>query len=124
MRSAESRVAVTEAMEEAMDGARGVYERFSLPRGYVKAGVVAAAGLVGTLVLRRLFSTGSRRIAAAPGTIAPAHNGTALLYLAIQVASALLLPWVKSRLEGAEWGEMVKKWHPSHIFFRWLGLEK
>lgn len=124
MRTAESRVATTEAMEAAMEGARGVYERFSVPRGYIKTGAAVAVGLVGAWMVRRLLSMGHRKVMEVQGETAPARNGTALLYLLIQVASALVLPWVRGRLKEAEWGDLVKKMHPSHLFFRWLGLEK
>lgn len=124
MRTAESRVATTRAMDSAMEGARGVYERFSMPRGYMKAGAAVAVGLFGVWMVRRMLTIGSHKVMEVQGGTMPARNGTALLYLLIQVASALVLPWVRGRLKEAEWGDLVKKMHPSHLFFRWLGLEK
>ena len=119
MRAAESRVAVVESIESTAGTVRSVYGRFSVPSSYVKMGLGVGAGLVGAWLMRRVFSAGS----AALNT--PTHSTSgALVLLLVQVASALLLPWVRERVHGSDWGNVVKRMHPSHIFFRWLGLEK
>ena len=123
MRAAESRVAVVESIESTAGTVRSVYGRFSVPSSYVKMGLGVGAGLVGAWLMRRVFSAGSHRVSAALNT--PTHSTSgALVLLLVQVASALLLPWVRERVHGSDWGNVVKRMHPSHIFFRWLGLEK
>ncbi len=126
MRVAESRVAVVESMESTAGTVRSVYGRFSVPSSYVKVGLGVGAGLLGMWLMKRVFSAGSRRVATALSTpAAPARTTSgALILLLVQVASALILPWVRERLHGADLGHVLKRMQPSHILFRWLGLEK
>ena len=123
MRTAESRVAVVESIESTAGTVRSVYGRLSVPSSYVRVGLGVGAGLVGAWLMKRVFSAGSRHVSEALNTQTRSTSGAFVLLL-VQVASALLLPWVRERVHGSDLGYVVKRMHPSHIFFRWLGLEK
>ncbi len=126
MRSAESRVLAVESVDATADTVRDVYERFSVPRSYVRAGLAMGAGVVGMWMLSRIFAAGNRRVndVVNAGAGATRSAGGAALLLLVQVASAVLLPMVRDRLRGVELGGALKRMSPSHILFRWLGLEK
>ncbi len=126
MRSAESRVSVVENIDAAVDAARNVYGRFRTPRPCVKVALAVGAGLAGVWVLRRAFAAGGRRVneAVNVGGGRTRSLGGAALWLLVQGASAMLLPVLRDHFRGIELGEALKRMHPSHIFFRWLGLEK
>lgn len=121
MRSAEARYAMLEALEGASGEVRRMYSRFAVPRTYLRPVAAVGAGMVGTWLLRRLFG-GARKAAV---TAAPAAGaGAAFSYLLVQVASALLLPWIRSRIRNSDWNGMLQRMSPTQILFRWLGLEK
>ena len=121
MRTAEARYAMLEALEGASGEARRVYSRFTVPRTYLQAGTAACAGMVGMWLLRRLVG----RVRRTPVASAPAAGaGAAFSYLLVQVASALLLPWIRSRVQNSDWSGMLHRMSPTQILFRWLGLEK
>ena len=126
MRVAESRVAVVDSMESTADTVRSVYGRFRVPGSYMRMGLGVGAGLVSMWLVNRVFSAGRRRVASALQTPAlPARSaGGAFTLLLVQLASTLLLPWVRERVHGADLGHVFKRMQPSHIFFRWMGLEK
>ena len=125
-RAAESRVSVVESMEATAGTMLSVYGRFRVLSSYVKVGLGVGAGLVGMLLMKRMLSVGRRRVSTAlqVPTVPARSAGGALLLLAVQLASALLLPWVRERVHGTDFGQVFKRMQPSHIFFRWLGLEK
>lgn len=124
MRSASERLAVLESLDSALGGVSHTWDRLREPRRYMSAGLLMGGGLLGSWLLSRMWR---KRVAApvqAQALSRSAGGGSAALYLLVQVVSALALPWVKSRLEGTEWSGLIKRYQPSSILFRWLGLEK
>ena len=122
MRTSEARYAMLEALEGATGEAKRVYSRFAIPRFYVRAGAAAGVGMMGIWLLRRLL--GGVRKAPVAAAVPAVGVGTAFSYLLVQVASALLLPWIRSRVQHSDWSGMLQRMSPTQIFFRWLGLEK
>lgn len=125
MRAAESRVGVLESIEAARQGVGHTWAGLLLPRKVIRYGSMVGGGLVGMWLLKRLLR---RKPAALPQPVYAAvskSRGGAVAYAAVQVMSMLLLPWLRSRIiGGVDWGDTLRRLQPSHLFFRWLGLEK
>lgn len=124
MRSAESRLAALESLNSAVVGVGHTWSYLQMPRPYLRIAMMAGGGMVGAWLMRKLFwrKKPAPAIAASQGT---GHSvSSSVLYLLVQVISILLLPQVKSRVENSGWGSFIKRMHPTHLFFRWLGLEK
>ncbi len=124
MRAAEARVAMLDALEGATGEARRVYSRIAVPRTYLRAGMAAGAGVAGVWLLRKVLSGVRCTPSATPSGVGATGAGAALMYLLVQAASAILLPWIRSRVQHSDWSGMWHRMHPTQILFRWLGLEK
>lgn len=125
MRSASTRLGVFESLYSAQQGVGNTWARITTPSRYVRYGLMLGGGVLASQMLGRLFGAGKRPVAVAaePPALRPGV-GRSLLYLAVQLASVVALPWLRSRVHGTDWGGLYKRMQPSYLFFRWLGLEK
>ncbi len=125
-RVASSRAAIKQDLDAAVAVVRGVCDRVSGSRPYLKIGLTVGSGLVGLLLGRRVMHAlvGGRGPAAHSAPAAGSGVGRVLGWLLIQAFSSLLLPWVRERLRAPVLTDSLRRMHPSRIFFRWLGLEK
>ena len=121
---AETRMEVFMAMDAAKGRVSRTWDRVKVPSRVARIGLAIGGSALGMWALRRLFH--KKIVAPAVQTTFPAGGGalSSLTYLLVQVAALTLLPWLKTRAQGAEWGDFLKRLHPAHIFFRWIGLEK
>ena len=121
MRSAQSRLEVLESLDAAREGVGHTWSRMMVPRKWGRISAVAGGGLLGVWLLRRLMH---RRPAPAPVVAAAPAGGSPMKYVLAQMFTLLVLPWLRSRSVGTDWGDTWKRYQPSSLFFRWLGLEK
>ena len=128
IRSAESRLGVVESLDSTMRSAGRTWEIVRVPRRVARWGMYAGGGLLGVLLLRRLFSSGHHVASVAAPAVAPQSRGAASLLgsALVQLLPVLVVPWLKSQIQGANNGgeNLLTRLHPSRILFRWLGLEK
>lgn len=122
MRSAQSRLGAVESLDLAMRGAGRTWELIRVPRNVARWGVAAGGGVVGLILVRRLFG-GHRQPVPTP-VQAPRGIGGSLVQLLLQVAPIVLAPWLKTQMNNGSLGQALERFHPGRIFFRWLGLEK
>ena len=121
IRSAESRLGVIESLASARSGAERTWARLGAPRTYMKAGLATCGGVLGMLLLRRIVS---RNKVVPVQAVQAVRGGSSLMPLVVQALTLLLFPWLRSHMAVSEWGNTLKRYSPSNIFFRWLGLEK
>ena len=87
----------------------------------MKAGLATCGGLLGMLLLRRIVS---RNKVVPVQAVQAVRGGSSLMPLVVQALTLLLFPWLRSHMAVSEWGNTLKRYSPSNIFFRWLGLDK
>lgn len=116
---------MVDSLVSARLGLDHAYARLQAPRTYAKVGIIAGGGMLGAVLLRRVCGWLGRK----PATVAAVQAGKiggsgAVATLAVQALTILVFPWLKSRLLGGKWDEMIKSNSPSRLLFRWLGLER
>lgn len=121
MRSSVARLKVINAAESAGQGVRRCVSLLPVSGKVMRYSLYAAAGAaaVGVLGLLR-----SRKPAPAPAPVVGAVPQGLSRYLLAQIATSVLLPWLRQQALQGELGQKLRRWHPTRLFFRWVGLEK
>ena len=123
MLSAEARLSVLESLDSACAGVTHTWAGLVNPRQYAQWGMAVGGGLLGVWMLRRLVKRGKRAVVTA-STVPAAGGSSPLVYLLVQLASVFLLPMLRARMANSVGEGFWQRLQPSHLFFRWLGLEK
>lgn len=120
MRSAEARVGLMDAVDEACGGLRGCAAALSVPGKVLRFVLLAGAGAAGVALLRRAFRSRPAVVSAPTPAVS---GGGAGRYLLMQIMTLVLLPWVRQMLLQGRVGDAVRKLRPARSFFRWIGLD-
>ena len=125
MRSAESRLGVIDSLGSARLGVERTYARLSAPRAYFKAGMWTGGGVLGMLALRRVIGWLRSKPVAVTAVATGRSLSSPVPALLVQALTVLVFPWLRDRLlkNDRTGSDALKKWNPSRIFFRWLGLD-
>lgn len=119
MRVAQGRLGALDAAGKVHQRASDCVSSFSgLPR-IVRYGAVAGSGVIGFVAVRKLLRLPRVLRAAA---VPPSKESGLLRYLVAQLATLVLLPWLRQRMLIGPLSGAVRAWRPADAFFRWLGL--
>lgn len=133
MRVAQTRLSSLESATTVRDSGGACVDALHVSRRALRYTACVGAGMAGVKMLGAFWR--SRRKAApvpvvlpppskTPGNDTPAVAGGLLKYLIAQLATVVLLPWLRDTLLAGSLSRKVDYWRPSRIFFRWVGLEK
>lgn len=133
MRVAQTRISSLESAATVRDSGGACVDALHVSRRALRYTACVGAGIAGARLLGALWR--SRR-KAAPVPVAlppppqqkesdvPSATGGLLKYLIAQLATVVLLPWLRDTLVAGPISRKIDYWRPSRIFFRWVGLEK
>ena len=121
MQSSMARLNTLESLHSARVGVGNTWSSIFMPSRIMRTGAVVGGGLLGLWMLRRLLRGKPAPVVQAS---AASTGRSSLMYLLVQLLMMIAFPMLRSRLSVTNWDGIFKRFQPSYLFFRWLGLEK